>query len=163
VYWMGGAAGPFFQSLALSFGLAILASMVVAWTVTPALCYILLAKAPARSGPSPLVGMLRNAYQGLLGGFLHRGRLAFAVLAVLTVGAVVLLPGLRPGLLPRFKERNIVIKLHAVSGTSQPEMTRLSGRVRTELQSIPGVRDVSAHIGRAVLGDQAVDVHSAEL
>ena len=42
-------------------------------------------------------------------------------------------------------------------------MTRISGRVSRELNSIPGVHDVSAHIGRAVLGDQAVDVHSAEL
>ena len=163
IYWMGGAAGPFFQSLALSFSLAILASLIVAWTVTPALCFVLLAKAPPRSGPSPLVGMLRGAYERLLGGWLHRGRLAFAVLVALTVGAVLLLPSLRPGLLPRFKERNLVITLNGVSGTSQPEMTRLSGLVRAELQSIPGVRDVSAHIGRAVLGDQAVDVHSAEL
>jgi Cu/Ag efflux pump CusA len=163
LYWMGGAAGPFFQSLALSYGLAILTSMVVAWTVTPALCYILLDKAPARSGPSPLVAGLRAAYESVLGGFIRQGRLAFAAVAVLVLGTVVLLPTLHPGLLPRFKERNLVIRLRAVSGTSQPEMTRLAGRVRSELQSIPGVRDVSAHIGRAVLGDQAVDVHSAEL
>jgi len=163
LYWMGGAAGPFFQSLALSYGLAILTSMIVAWTVTPALCYILLEHAPARRGPSPLVTWLRSVYEPLLGRVVGQGRLAFAVVAVLALGTVVLLPTLHPGLLPRFKERNLVIRLRAVSGTSQPEMTRLSGRVRKELQSIPGVRDVSAHIGRAVLGDQAVDVHSAEL
>ena len=163
IYWMGGAWGPFFQSLALSYGLAILTSMIVAWTVTPALCYILLANAPVRSGPSPLVSWLRGIYEPIVSRILPQGRMAFAVAAVLAVAAVGLLPSLRPGLLPRFKERNLVIRLHAVSGTSQPEMTRLSGRVRQELQSIPGVRDVSAHIGRAVQGDEAVDVHSAEL
>jgi hypothetical protein len=42
-------------------------------------------------------------------------------------------------------------------------MTRISGRVRLELMAITGVQEVSAHIGRAILGDEPVDVHSAEL
>jgi Cu/Ag efflux pump CusA len=163
IYFMGGPTGPFFQSLALSYGLAVLTSMLVAWTVTPALCYIMLGNAPAREGASPLVAWMRGIYESLLGRLLPQRALAFAVAVVLAIGTVAMLPTLRPGLLPRFKERNLVIKLHTVSGTSQPEMSRLSGRVRAELQSIPGVQDVSAHIGRAVLGDQAVDVHSAEL
>jgi len=162
IYWMGGPSAPFFEALALSYGLAILASMVVAWTITPALCHILLANAPPR-GPSPLATWLQGVYEPLLGRFLAHGRPAFAVAVMLAVAAVALLPTLRPGLLPAFQERHLVIRLRAPSGTSQPEMTRISGRVRQELASIPGVQDISAHIGRAVLGDQAVDVHSAEL
>jgi CzcA family heavy metal efflux pump len=163
IYFMGGASGPFFQTLAVSYGLAVLASMIVAWTVTPALCYLLVTNVPAEQRPSPLVAGFQRLYASLLAGMLPRGRAAFALTALLAVAALAMLPSLRGGLLPAFKERNLVIRLRAMSGTSQPEMSRLSGRVRQELQSIPGVRDVSAHIGRAVLGDQAVDVHSAEL
>ena len=42
-------------------------------------------------------------------------------------------------------------------------MARLTTRVTNELRSIPGVANVGAHVGRAVLGDQVVDVNSAEL
>jgi CzcA family heavy metal efflux pump len=163
IYFMGGSSGPFYQTLAVSYGLAVLASMIVAWTVTPALCYLLVANGAAERGPSPLVARLQRLYASMVAGMLPRARAAFVVAAVLAVSTLVMLPSLRGGLLPAFKERNLVIRLRALSGTSQPEMSRLTGRVRQELQSIPGVHDVSAQIGRAVLGDQAVDVHSAEL
>ena len=163
LYGMAGASAPFFQALALSYALAVLASMVVAWTVTPALCYLLLANAPADTGPSALVTGLGRAHSGLLARLVPNGRMAFAVAALLAVATLALLPGLRAGVLPTFQERNLVIRLGAKTGTSQPEMTRISGRVRLELMSITGVKEVSAHIGRAILGDEPVDVHSAEL
>ena len=46
IFFIGGLSGAFFQPLAISYGLAVLASMFVALTVTPALCLMLLAKAP---------------------------------------------------------------------------------------------------------------------
>jgi CzcA family heavy metal efflux pump len=163
IFWMGGAASGFFRPLAVSYALAILASMVVAWTVTPALCVILLSKAPARRGPSPFAAWLQGLYEPMLARLMPRGGMALAAAALLTVAAVAVMPTLHRGMLPAFKERNLVIHLRCLPGTSQPEMTRISSRVRSELQAIPGVHDVSAHIGRAVLGDQAVDVDSAEL
>jgi len=163
LYGMAGPAAPFFQALALSYALAVLASMVVAWTVTPALCYLLLAGAPAESRPSPLAAGLQRAYAQALGGMVRQGRAVFTVAVLLAIAAIAVLPALRTGMLPKFQERNLVIRLGAKPGTSQPEMTRISDRARLELQSITGVRDVSAHIGRAILGDEAVDVHSAEL
>jgi len=163
IYALGGASGPFFRALAVSYGLAVLASMVVAWTVTPALCYILIARSPAEREASPLAAWLQRAYESALAGMLSRGRAAFAVMALLVVAAIAIVPALHGNLLPAFQERNLVIRLRTLSGTSQPEMSRLTGRVRQELLSVPGVRDVSAHIGRAILGDQAVDVHAAEL
>ncbi len=163
IFWMGGTAGAFFHPLAVSYALAVLASMVVAWTVTPALCMILLAKRTVEHRGSPLVGWLQRIYETLLARILPRGRAAFAAALVLTLAGVMALLALDRSLLPSFKERSLVIQLRCLPGTSQPEMTRLAGRVSRDLRSIAGVRDVSAHIGRAVLGDQAVDVHSAQL
>jgi CzcA family heavy metal efflux pump len=162
-FWIGGVSGAFFQPLAMSYGLAVLASMVVALTVTPALCVMLLAGAPVERRASPLVGWLQRVYGPVLARILPRGRLALAAVGVLTVIGLLVLPSLNRSLLPAFKERNLVIHLRSLPGTSQPEMTRISGRISRELQSLPGVGDVAAHIGRAVLGDQPVDVHSAEL
>jgi len=163
IWWMGGTAGAFFQPLAAAYAAAVLASMVVAWTVTPALCMLLLARAPGERRASPVGEWIQRRWEPLLARVLPRGRLAFAVAAILTLVTVAILPSLTPSLVPSFKERNLVIRLQSPPGTSQPEMTRISGRIGRELQSIPGIRDVGTHIGRAILGDLPIDVHSAEL
>src|SRR5437773_1316309 len=163
LYWMGGVSGAFVRPLAVSYGLAVLASMVVAWTVTPALSVTLLANAPVEHRASAFVGWLQRVYGRVLARILPRGRVAFAALAVLTAVGLLTVRSLDRSLLPSFKEPNLVIHLSSPPGTSQPEMTRISGRITRELRSIPGVRRVAAHIGRAVLGDRPVDVHSAEL
>ncbi len=55
IFFIGGLSGAFFQPLAVSYGVAVLASMLVALTVTPAMCLILLAKAPIEHHEQPLV------------------------------------------------------------------------------------------------------------
>ena len=62
VFFMGGLAGAFFEPLALAFILAMLASMVVALTVTPALCLLLLNRAAIEHRESPLVPWLKRHY-----------------------------------------------------------------------------------------------------
>src|SRR6185437_13737322 len=73
------------------------------------------------------------------------------------------LPIFGRSLLPTFRDPDLVVRWQAAPGTSEPEMARLTARVSRELDAIPGVRHVGAHLGRAVLGDQIVDVNSAEL
>jgi len=163
IFIIGGVSGAFFQPLALSYGLAVLASMLVALMVTPAMCLILLAKAPLERRESPLVRWLQHGYEAALPGIIRRSRLAWLVLAGVVLIALAVLPFFRPSLLPNFKERDLLVDLKGAPGTSQPEMSRIATLVSRELRSTPGVRDVGAHIGRAVLGDQVVNVNSAEL
>ena len=66
-------------------------------------------------------------------------------------------------LLPRFNERDIVVRWQAQRGTSLTEMERLLTKVTDELRTIPGGRGASAHAGRAVSGDQIVSVDSAQI
>src|SRR5207244_3390933 len=61
LYWMGGVSGAFVRPLAVSYGLAVLASMVVAWTVTPALSVTLLANAPVEHRASAFVASRRTS------------------------------------------------------------------------------------------------------
>ena len=163
MFFLGGSPGAFWQPLAVSYGLAVLASMAVALTVIPALCLILLARGPAGRRESPLVRRLQQRYEGALARIIQRPRLALVTLAFLLVIVLVTLPLLERSALPNFAERDLLIHLNSAPGTSQPEMSRISGRVSRELRSIPGVRDVGAHVGRAIFGDQVVNVNSAEL
>ena len=76
VFFIDGLSGAFFQPLAISYGLAVLASMLVALTVTPALALILLRNAPLERRESPLVRWLQRGYQALLARIIRtrRGR-----------------------------------------------------------------------------------------
>lgn len=111
---------------------------------------------------------LQRGYDRLLGRIIRtprRGALASAVFAAGVIGlfALAALPFLATPLLPSFKEPNITIHWEAPPGTSYPEMSRITTRASRELQAIPGVRNVAANVGRAVLGDQIVDVNSAQI
>jgi Cu/Ag efflux pump CusA len=163
VFFIGSTYSAFLRPLVLSYGLALAASFLVGLTLTPALALVLLSgEGATRRAPSWMEG-LQARYEALLGGFVRRGGLAFAVAVTLTVVALGLIPTMHMSLLPRFKERDIVIELTTMPGTSQPEMTRISGRLGDELRAIKGVRTVAAHIGRAIRGDQVVNVNSAQL
>ena len=163
IFFIEGQSGVFFQSLIVSYGLAVVASMLVALIVTPALCMILLANAPVDRRESPLVRWLRLRYEWLLTRIIQRPRPMIGIVAVLTVIGLMTLPLLNQSLLPPFKEPNLRISLKSAPGTSQPYMSRITGLISQELRSIPGVRTVGVQVGRAVQGDQIVNVNSAEL
>jgi CzcA family heavy metal efflux pump len=163
IFFIGGLSGPFFQSLAFSYALAVLASMVVALIVTPALCLLLLGSAPLERRESPLARRLQQGYERMLKRLLGMPRAALATAALLVVLGLLVVPFLGQSLFPTFKERDLLIHLDGTPSASRPEMDRIVARMSQELRTIPGVRDVGAHVGRAVMSDQVVDVNSSEL
>jgi CzcA family heavy metal efflux pump len=163
VFMMQGTAGLFYRPLAFSYVLALLASTVVALTVTPALSFVLLGNAPLER-ESPVLQWLERVYESVLARTVVRTpRLAYATLAIMVVASLVVLPFATPKPLPQFKERDLVIQWEAAPGTSLPAMLRLAREANLELKAIPGVRDVAAHVGRAVLSDKVVGVNSGDI
>jgi Cu/Ag efflux pump CusA len=66
-------------------------------------------------------------------------------------------------MVPSFKETDVVVEWTGAAGTSLSAMNRATSAVMRDLRAIKGVRNVAAHIGRAVLSDDAADVNSAEI
>jgi CzcA family heavy metal efflux pump len=162
VFFMGGLSGAFFEPLALAYILAMLASMVVALTVTPALCLILLRGHAVAQRESPLVTWLKRRYAAMLRPILGRHRAALGgTVAFLALG-VGIWPLLGESLLPAFKERDFLMHWVPYSGTSHPETFRITQAASRELRAIPGVRNFGAHIGRAVGGDEPYGVNFTE-
>ncbi|MBA2324191.1 MAG: efflux RND transporter permease subunit [Pseudonocardiales bacterium] len=157
-----GLSGSFFRPLAIAYSLAILASMVVALTVTPALCLILLRKAPLGRRNSPLVGWLQPRYERLLSRIVVRPRRAFAGATVLIVAAALVLPFMGSELFPAFKERDFLMHWITKPGTSLPEERRIVIKGSKELRSIEGVRNFGSHIGQAFLAEEVVGADSGE-
>jgi CzcA family heavy metal efflux pump len=167
IFLLGGVYGAFFQPLALSYALALLASMIVALIVTPVLCLLLLRNVRLERREPPLLRWLQRGYEAILGWIIRLLRPAFLAAGVLVIGVIAsiglaVLPSLGQPLLSAFKEPDVMIQWQGLPGTSYPEMTRITTLASRELRSIPGVRSVAANIGRAVLGDQIVDVNSAQ-
>jgi CzcA family heavy metal efflux pump len=162
VFFMGGLAGSFFEPLALAFILAMLASMVVALTVTPALCLILLGRGDIGHRESPLVPWLKRHYGALLARAIHAPRATFITVIVVVVAGLGVVPLLGAGLLPAFKERNFLMHWVPPESTSHPETFRITQRASRELRAIPGVQNFGAHIGRAIGGDEPYGINFTE-
>jgi len=160
---VGQVTGLFLRPLALSYALAILASMLVALTVTPALALVLYSgAAPGRLGSAPL-RWLEARYTPLLARLVHRPVRLYAAVALLMVTAVVVLPLLvGRSLVPTLRDRDLLIHWQAAPGTSLTEMNRITARASRELRTIPGVRDVGVHVGRASTSDMVVGVSEGD-
>ena len=164
VFFIQGTAGALFRPMAVSYVLAVVASMVVAMTVTPALGMLLLSKTGLEIRRSPVVARMQSGYERNLSRTIKSSGLANIAIIVLVVAAVVAIPFMRQGeAIPRFQEPYLSVRFEGAPGTSHPEMSRIVTRASEELRAISGVSNVGAHVGRAIFGDQTVNVNSAEL
>lgn len=162
ILFLEGLAGAFSQPLVTAYVVALLASMLVALTVTVALSMFLLSGASLQR-QSPLASLLQGLYNGLLAWTVRVPLVAYLIVIVVTVAGLAVLPFLRPSLLPTFKETTLLIPWEGAPGTSQPAMNRITAQAIAELRSIPGVINVGSHVGRAITGDQVVSIDSGEL
>jgi CzcA family heavy metal efflux pump len=164
VFFLHGVIGALFQPLVISYVLALIVSMVVALVATPALSLFLLRKPSFREDDPPLAGLVRRIYDSVFSKTVSTPRPVFGAVCVLVVAGLVGMSFLRQDSpLPTFKETDLLIRWEATSGTSHPAMSRLESLVSKELRSVPGVRNVSAHMGRAVLSDRVADINSGQL
>src|SRR5262249_13494711 len=152
VFFMEGLSGAFFQPLAVSYTLAVLASLLVALTVTPALTLMLLGSAPSAPAESAIVRGLQWGYDKLTSGSIRAPRVALVTAVGLVVIGLAVWPLLGQSFLPSFKERHLLIDWEGLPGTSHPAMYRVMNQAARELRALPGVSNVSAQLGRAVTG-----------
>ena len=163
VFFIEGVSGSFFEPVVRSYLLAVGASMVVALTVTPALSLLLFSKLPGSGRQSPLVRWTSARYSAALTRVAGRPRIAFVAGALVVLAGLALIPALHGPLVPSFRDRNLLVHLDGPPGTSRPEMSRIVARAGRDVRALPGIRNVAGHLGRAVTGDQVVDVNSSEL
>lgn len=163
IFFLGGVAGAFFRPLALAYILAVLSSLGVALTVTPALSLLLLPRAVERRREPPLVRAVRAVYGVVLQPCLRVPVVPLGLLAGLTLLAVVLYPRLREEYLPEFLERDFLMHWVAKPGTSIDFMRDDIVRVSQEMRRETRVREFGAHVARAEVGEEVVGPNFAEL
>jgi CzcA family heavy metal efflux pump len=179
VFFMQGLSGAFFQPLAMAYALALLVSMVVALTVTPALSLIMLRGAPLENRQSPIVTWMQNRYVRILEPIIRTPRYAYVTVAVIVLAGTIVLfapatpenapplvakwwPRLGTELLPSFKERDFLLHWLTDPSTSWPEQDRITIQAGKELLKVPGVRNMGSHIGQALIMDEVVGMYFGE-
>ncbi len=162
VFFLESLSGSFFRPLVLSYGLAVLVSMLVALTVTPALCLLLLSRGRLRRTESPLLRVLKRGYGAVLASIIRRPSPAIVTAAAFLVAGAVIYPTLGNQLLPNFKERDFLMHWLTEPSTAAPEEKRISIRACRDLREIPGVRNCGSHIGQALLSDEIYGVYFGE-
>ena len=163
--FLQGLEGKFFQPLALTYMISIIASLFVALTLTPALCKILLGKSVGRGHDkeSWLVQFLKRFYKRTLHATLRARGLVLTGATVATACALLLASTFGTSFLPSFNEGTFTIFLFAPPGTSLVESHRLATNVETQLAAIEGVHSVSRRTGRAERDEHAEPVSSSEI
>jgi Cu/Ag efflux pump CusA len=163
VFFLTGLGEAFGRPVALSYLLAIVAAMIVALTLTPALGVLLLARHPAALGESKAMAWLRGRYDRLLTRSSRSPRAAWAMLGLIAIVGLATVPFLKQTTVPIYKERDFLVAMDGPPGVSLPEMQRITTRASNEIMGIPGVRRVGAHVGRAIQSDRVVSPDAAEL
>ncbi|HEX8827245.1 MAG TPA: efflux RND transporter permease subunit, partial [Xanthobacteraceae bacterium] len=145
---LSGLTGRLFAPLGFAYSLAVLASLIVALTVTPALAMALL---PGRVPPRdpPMVRWARASYEALLGRLTMRPRTLIAAAAVFTIAGCAALPFFGGELIPELKEGHFVVHMSAVPGTSLDQSLQVGAHVADTLLKLPAVRSVAQRAGRA--------------
>lgn len=162
VLTLSGVAGRIFSPLAVTYIWAILASLVVALTVTPALSMMLLPRGELRAADPPLVHWLKDKYERVLTRVEAHPGAVVGTVALLVFAALLAIPFLGGEFLPSLREGHFVVHMTAMPGTSLGQSMRLGDRVSEALLRIPYVREVGQRAGRAELSDDFSGTHSSE-
>jgi CzcA family heavy metal efflux pump len=163
VLFLDGLSGSFFRPLAIAYVLAILASLLVALTVTPALSLMLLPGAKNKRKDAPLARVLKRAYGRVLPLFLSRPKLSLAFLTAMFAVTIGSFFSLGKEFLPNFRETDFLMHWVEKPGTSIDAMRRITIRASKELRGVEGVRNFGSHIARAEVADEVVGPNFTEL
>lgn len=146
---LSGVTGKLFAPIGEAYIAAVMASLGVAITVTPALSYLLLGKMRFRKADPAWIIALKARHTRALAAIERHSRWLISGVSLLCLVAVVLLPPFGRDFLPPFKERHFLVHVSAVPGTSLKETMTLGALISHALSDIPAVRSVAQRAGRA--------------
>lgn len=149
VLTLSGVGGRLFAPLGTAYILAVLASLAVALTLTPAMALALLVRGPLPSHEPRLIARLKARYTALLMKIEQHVKTVMVIVALTCAAALAALPFLSGNFIPQLREGHYIVHMGLAPGTSLEESMRIGAQVSQALMQVPGVRLVAQHAGRA--------------
>lgn len=165
LFFLSGIEGRMLQPLGLAYIISIGASLIIAMTVTPALCYYVL---PGQASKGKLeeswfTKKLKAGYEKILDFTLRFKKIIIAGTLILFIGTLIIVPFLGRSFLPEFNEGTLVISAVTIPGTSLTESNEIGRRIEEILLEHPGISSTSRRTGRAELDEHAQGVNASEI
>ena len=166
LFFLSGIEGRMLIPLGIAFIVSLFASTLVALTLTPVLCSLLLGKT-GENGPGqkepPFAVRMKNMYGKCLDAALSAGKPVLACAAVLLVVSAALMFSFGQSFLPPFNEGSFTINVSTLPGISLEESDRIGRRAEELILSVPEIRTVARKTGRAELDEHAIGVNTSEM
>ncbi|MBK8320888.1 MAG: efflux RND transporter permease subunit [Betaproteobacteria bacterium] len=164
LFALPGIEGRLFTPLGVAYIVSILASMAVAMTITPVLCYYLLPKMKhIDHGDSALVRKLKAWDERLLNWSFDRARALLIGAVAVVVVALASIPFFAKSFLPPFNEGTLTVNVVLNPGSSLAESNQIGTQAENILLAVPEVTEVGRRTGRAELDEHAEGVHYTEI
>jgi CzcA family heavy metal efflux pump len=163
VLTLSGVAGRLMSPLGLAYIWAILISLLVALTVTPALCMALLGRRDLPPHEPPVVRALKRGYHRVLLAVERAPIGVIAGVALIILAGILILPELKTTFLPELHEENLTLHMTMMPGTSLRQSIREGDRVTRALLKTPYVKLIAQRAGRATLSTDVYGVEASEL
>ena len=165
VFGLSGVEGRLLTPLAFAYIVALLASLVVAIVVTPALGFAFLPGAASilRGHDGWLARVLKRRYAKDLPRALDRPNLVLATSLLLLAAAVLAMTRMGSAFLPEFHEGALTVQANTLPGTSLPKSDEIGRRVEQILLSQPEVVATARRTGRAEYDEHVQGVEGAEI
>ncbi len=159
---LSGVAGKLFAPLGYAYISAIIASLVVALTLTPALCYLLFSKGELDSQDPPLMVWMKKHYVAALTSIEQHYMTVISMVALVIALGIGVLPLFKSQFIPSLHEGHYIMHMTAVPGTSAQESLRIGKKVAKVVSGIKGVKSVTQWVGRAPNAADTFGTHYSE-
>nr|HPI04773.1 efflux RND transporter permease subunit [Saprospiraceae bacterium] len=166
LFFLSGMEGRLLAPLGIAFIVALFASLIVAVTLTPVLCGLLLTDEKMlqrQHGESWVVRNLNAGYEKALALALRWKPVVIGAAVVLFVVAAFLLTRSGRSFLPEFNEGSLVISAVSLPGISLEESNKIGTQIERTLLTIPEIKVVTRRTGRAEQDEHAQGVNAAEI
>ncbi len=159
---LSGVAGKLFAPLGLAYISAIIASLMVALTLTPALCFVLLGQAKLSTDDSPIIRRIKRGYVTMLYAIEKRYKWMIGISFLLIGLGLGILPLLKSQFIPPLHEGHFIMHMTALPGTSEQQSLSLGKQVASKLSIIKGVKSVTQWVGRSPNAADTFGTHYSE-
>ncbi|MFI3293235.1 MAG: efflux RND transporter permease subunit [Rikenellaceae bacterium] len=166
LFFLTGMEGRMLIPLGIAFIVALASSTVVALTITPLLCRMLISDEKyldKQEKDSYVSRHLKRIYAGSLEWALSHKKMIIASASSILIAAVLLFSMMGQSLLPEFNEGSLVVSAVTKPGVSLSESGRLGRLIESEMMKVPEVNNVTRRTGRGELDEHSQSTNSAEI